>query len=293
MESRQHMKLEQVVYLQCVAELMISVLEAFPLWETTPLQPPLEKDSGSSSFSGSCVYGNAGSWPTPTSEAWRNTQEQIVLRALTTLYWLHGKEQILHQQHDSSYKQQCTVLKEQLAFLLNRLLLGHMPDPRLNMARIVTLGIASLPKMLDSNQPEFRPLTDLTLAFLQRVTTDQDVLASLSGSRVDQDDVAWMNQQGTLSIWALFCKSSTTFSDAYSLRINCISWNSKLLHVPTICSCHVAFRLHSEACLLICRLCDHIAALYNEPPCTIDCPVSSAKGIALLHSQFPSSDTST
>ena len=260
MEGRQHMKLSQVVYLQCVAELMVDVLEAFALWETTPLQPHANKDSGSSctsSFSGSGVYSNAASWPTPTSEAWRNTQEKIVLRALTTLYWLHGKEQILHQQHDSSYKEQCTVLKERLAFLLNRLLLGHMPDPRLNMARIVTLGIASLPKMLDSNQPEYRPLTDLTLAFLQRVTTDQDVLASLSGSKVDQDDVAWMNQQGTLGIWALFCKSCTSFSDADSLRINCISWNSKLLNVATVCLCHVALLLHSQACQLSCRPCDH------------------------------------
>ena len=260
MKGKQRVKLEMLVYLECIAKLVVSVLEAFPLWENTPLQPHVEKDSCSSctsGFSGSCVYGNAGSWPTPTYEAWRNTQEKIALRALTTLYWLHGKEQILHQQHDSSYKDQCTVLKERLAFLLNRLLLGHMPDPRLNMARIVTLGIASLPKMLDSNQPEYRPLTDLTLAFLQRVTTDQDVLASLSGSRVDEDDVAWMNQQGTLGIWALFCKSCTSFSVVYSLRFNCISWNSKLLNVATGCFCHVALLLYSQPCLLSCRPCDH------------------------------------
>ena len=260
MKGKQRVKLEMLVYLECVAKLVVSVLEAFPLWENTPLQPHVEKDSCSSctsSFSGSCVYGKAGSWPTPTYEAWRNTQEKVALRALTTLYWLHGKEQILQQQHDSSYKRECTVLKEQLACLLNRLLLGHMSDPRLNMARIVTLGIASLPEMLDSIQPDYRPLTDLTLAFLQRLATDQDVLASVSGSRVDQDDVAWMNQQGTLSIWALFCKSYTSFSDAYSLRINCISWNSKFLSVPTVCSCHVAWLLHSQACQLSCRPCDH------------------------------------
>ena len=253
------MELELVGYLESVAELMVDVLEAFPLWETAHLQPP-DNDSRSSctsSFSGSGADSNAGSWPTPTSEAWRNTQEKIALRALTTLYWLHGKEQILHQQHDSSYKRVCTTLKEQLAFLLNRLLLGHMPDSRVNMARIVTLGMASLPKMLDSIQPEYRPLTDLTLAFLRRVTTDQDVLANLSGSRVDQDDVAWMNQQGTLSIWALFCKSHHSFHDTYSLSISCMSWNSNFLNVPNICSCHVALLMPIRACLMICRPCDH------------------------------------
>ncbi len=156
--GRQRMKLDQVVFLDSIAELMIELLEIQPVWETTPLLPFSEKIINSSmSDSQPNAAGLLPSWPTPSAEAWHDVQEKVALRVLTTLDWLHGRVQRNQQQHDSFYRNACSRLKEQLAFLLNRLLLGHLLDPSLNMKRIIRLGIASLLHMLDSIVLDYRP----------------------------------------------------------------------------------------------------------------------------------------
>ncbi len=50
-------------------------------------------------------------------------------------------------------------------------------------------------------------MTDLCLAFLHRIATDTDVAKNLSNTLLDQAEVAWTDEPGTLGIWALLCKS--------------------------------------------------------------------------------------
>ena len=92
-----------------------------------------------------------------------------------------------------------------LALLLNRLLLVHLPDVQTD--KVVGCGTASVPQMLDSIQPEYTPLTEFAFGFLQRLATDHRVLATVSNPDVAHADEVWPANQITMGLWALFCKS--------------------------------------------------------------------------------------
>ncbi len=146
-------------------------------------------------------------WPTPTADACAK-KSKIALRIFTTLHWLHSKIQLRLQQRDSSYGAACTGLKQQPALLLHRLLTGHLADAELDMTDFMGCGITSIPLMLESNQPEYPPLTSFAEPFLHRLAADQHALADLSIVSSAYGEGAWGSTQGMLSLWRIVCERS-------------------------------------------------------------------------------------
>ncbi len=147
-------------------------------------------------------------WPTPTADAWAK-KSKIALRVFTTLHWLHSKIQLKLQQHDSSYGAACTGLNQQLALLLHRLLTDHLADAQLDMTDFLGCGITSIPLMLESNQPQYPPLTSFAESCLNRPATDQYALANLSIVSPAYGEGTWADTQGMLSLWRVVCEGSS------------------------------------------------------------------------------------
>lgn len=146
-------------------------------------------------------------WPTPTADAWAK-KSKIALRVFTTLHWLHSKIQLKLQQHDSSYGAACTGLNQQLALLLHRLLTDHLADAQLDMTDFLGCGITSIPLMLESNQPQYPPLTSFAESCLNRPATYQYALANLSIVSPAYGEGTWADTQGMLSLWRVVCKQA-------------------------------------------------------------------------------------
>jgi len=147
-------------------------------------------------------------WPTPTADAWAK-KSKIALRAFTTLHWLHSKTQLKLQQRDSSYGAACTGLKQQLALLLHMLLTGHLADAQLDMTDFVGCGMTSIPLMLESNQPQYPPLTSFAESFLHRLAANQSALAKLSIVSPAYGEGTRADTQGVLSLWRIVCERSS------------------------------------------------------------------------------------
>jgi len=93
--------------------------------------------------------------------------------------------------------------------LLDRLLIGHLADTQLDVTKIMGCGITSIPQMLESNQPEYPPLTSFAKSFLHRLAADQHVLANLSIVSSAYGEGAWGDTQGMLSLWGIVSERSS------------------------------------------------------------------------------------
>lgn len=205
-------RLEQVERLSNTAKIMTELLDREPLHCSYTEPPP---DVGSSPNNTDEAVINTGSpftglpqWPTPTAEAWASTQEKVAMRALTTLYWLHGTVQQKLQQHDRRYKAACMELEHQLAVLLNKLLPGHLADPSLDMTKIIACGMTSVPHMLESLQTGNPPWKDFAVGFLHRLATDKHILAKLGTFRSNYGTGTSADSQSTLALWRTLCELS-------------------------------------------------------------------------------------
>ena len=248
-------KLEHVERLSNTAKIMTDLLDQEPLHSSHTQPSP---DAGGSANKTHEAVINTGTpstglprWPTPTAEAWASTQEKIAMRALTTLYWLHGKVQHKLQQHDRRYRAACTELKHQLAVLLNKLLRGHLADPSLDMTKIIACGMTSVPHMLESLQTASPPWTDFAVGFLQRLATDKHILAKLGTFRSNYGTGASADSQNTLALWRTLCELS------YFELFACGGCCAVLMYISVITDCMHSYIIRASCECSSCQAAKH------------------------------------
>ena len=144
-------------------------------------------------------------WETPSDSVWADT-ETVALRALVTLQWAtQGKDDELPAKAD---------LVEVVIQLLHGLLVGHVMDPKLDMARLLKVGQKPLFSALrdavcPSDVVTETCLRQLTHLFLRRLTTDRRAFAASYGDRaheLSEGVVELQKYPAVLPLWHLLCK---------------------------------------------------------------------------------------
>lgn len=209
-ENAQQQQLRELQFAINIAELMNELLERHPLWNSSPNPSPVTDSATTEPTIPRHHPAISSPLPlclTPNLDHWRSNQERIALRILTTLIWLHGGE-VAQQQHRSiSYRNAHIILREDLAMLLNRLLLGHLLDLHLDMTKIIRVGMASVAQ-LAVQIPDYRPITDLFAAFALRLNYDNRIYHSQDNNSLDAK--THLDEEAISHLCTLFCKSTTS-----------------------------------------------------------------------------------
>lgn len=103
---------------------------------------------------------------------------------------------------------------ETLATVVYSLLIGHVTDPKLDMANVLKLGLTAVLAALSQPSDELTTayLKHLACFFLRRVATDRRAFQALYGRRTyETQDVTltgWVrNDPAIEALWSLLCKS--------------------------------------------------------------------------------------
>ena len=110
-----------------------------------------------------------------------------------------------------------------------------------------------MPLMLESNQPEYPPLTSFAESFLHRLATDQYALANLSIVSPAYGEGTWADTQGMLTLWRIVCERSSPeawFAFIYVSEICNVTHQSRTNHAPHPMQASVSKQVTQVACLL-------------------------------------------
>ena len=150
---------QQVMYILDVVKQLNSLLQKHPIMH----KPGADADN-SNPPGYKCVM------PTPSPAVWRDI-ETIALRAFNTLDWVCRQlftQRFLHGHDKPSDIPGCEDLATQLVLLLQAVLIGHLPDMQLDMARLYKDGLHAVllaQQLMASSQV-------ITIPVLQRLAQD-------------------------------------------------------------------------------------------------------------------------
>ncbi len=122
-------------------------------------------------------------WPTPTPEEWKDVM-LVATRAIILLLWSLTPQIVRSVPAKDSH-----MLTALLAHLLERLVIGHLPDLDLDMSMLFMTGQEPILRAITAGHREY---TGLAVAMLSRLATDRTVATCRDSAK---------------SIYTILCKS--------------------------------------------------------------------------------------
>lgn len=140
-----------------------SLLDLHPLSQ----RPPAEVSSVSTTHAQ--ASSQAAKWPTPKPSEWKDI-ELVASRACTSLKWVLSLDSTGHHHLDDDYSE----LTRDLCQLIQRLVIGHLPDLDLDMQPLFQAGLQPVLAALRAGHVVY---TGLAVAMLSRLGTDSTLIS--------------------------------------------------------------------------------------------------------------------
>ena len=108
-------------------------------------------------------------WPTPKPSEWKDI-ELVASRACSSLKWVLSLDATI----DNQFHDDLNELTRDLCQLIQRLVIGHLPDLDLDMQQLFKAGLQPVLAALLAGHAEY---TALTVAMLSRLATDSTLIS--------------------------------------------------------------------------------------------------------------------